>query len=50
MTSEEGLVAVSLVGGVCICHYGLPSVFLGVLTFPGSSERQPAGCAAWLIC
>lgn len=31
MTSEEGLVADSLVEGVSVCHYGLPSVFLGML-------------------
>lgn len=31
MTSEEPLVADPLVGEVCLCHYGLPSVFLGTL-------------------
>lgn len=31
VTSEKDFIVDCLVGGVCVCHYGLPSVFLGML-------------------
>lgn len=46
VASEEGLVADSLVGGVCLPLWGTFYISGYADPFPGSPERQPAGGTA----